>query len=58
MKKILPVFIIILIDLLGLTIIIPLMSLYAVSFGASLIGAAIAAVLFFVALKTLKAKPD
>jgi len=35
MKKILPVFIIILIDLLGLTIIIPLMSLYAVSFGAS-----------------------
>ncbi|MCX6055726.1 MAG: MFS transporter [Chloroflexi bacterium] len=34
-KKILPVFIIILIDLLGLTIIIPLMSLYAVSFGAN-----------------------
>ena len=40
MKKILPVFVIILIDLLGLTIIIPLMSLYAASFGAnaSLIG--------------------
>jgi len=34
-KKILPVFIIVLIDLLGLTIIIPLMSLYAASFGAS-----------------------
>jgi DHA1 family tetracycline resistance protein-like MFS transporter len=34
-KKILPVFIIILIDLLGLTIIIPLMSLYAASFGAN-----------------------
>jgi MFS transporter, DHA1 family, tetracycline resistance protein len=34
MKKVLPVFVIILIDLLGLTIIIPLMSLYAVSFGA------------------------
>jgi MFS transporter, DHA1 family, tetracycline resistance protein len=34
MKKILPVFIIILIDLLGLTIIIPLMSLYAASYGA------------------------
>lgn len=33
--KIIPVFIIILIDLLGLTIIIPLLSLYAVSFGAS-----------------------
>ncbi len=33
-KKILPVFVIILIDLLGLTIIIPLMSLYAASFGA------------------------
>ncbi len=39
-KKILPVFVIILIDLLGLTIIIPLMSLYAASFGAdaSMIG--------------------
>jgi MFS transporter, DHA1 family, tetracycline resistance protein len=34
-KKILPVFIIILIDLLGLTIIIPLMPLYAASFGAN-----------------------
>jgi DHA1 family tetracycline resistance protein-like MFS transporter len=44
-RKILPVFIIILIDLLGLTIIIPLLPLYAVSFGASpaiigLVGAA------------------
>jgi DHA1 family tetracycline resistance protein-like MFS transporter len=51
MKKILPVFIIILIDLLGLTIIIPLMSLYAVSFGASasvigLLGAAYPAAQF------------
>jgi DHA1 family tetracycline resistance protein-like MFS transporter len=35
MKKILPVFVIIFIDLLGLTIIIPLLSLYAASFGAS-----------------------
>ncbi len=34
-KKILPVFVIVLIDLLGLTIIIPLMPLYATSFGAS-----------------------
>jgi DHA1 family tetracycline resistance protein-like MFS transporter len=34
-KKILPVFIIVLIDLLGLTIIIPLMPLYATSFGAN-----------------------
>ena len=34
-KKILPVFIIVLIDLLGLTIIIPLMPLYAASFGAN-----------------------
>jgi MFS transporter, DHA1 family, tetracycline resistance protein len=34
-KKILPVFVIILIDLLGLTIIIPIMPLYAVSFGAN-----------------------
>ncbi|MCX6137281.1 MAG: MFS transporter [Ignavibacteriales bacterium] len=33
-KKILPIFIIVLIDLLGLTIIIPMMPLYAVSFGA------------------------
>ena len=40
MKKIFPVFLIIFIDLLGMTIIIPLMSLYAASFGAnaSLIG--------------------
>lgn len=34
-KKILPVFVIILIDLLGLTIIIPLMPLYATAFGAN-----------------------
>lgn len=34
-RKILPVFIIVLIDLLGLTIIIPLMPLYATSFGAN-----------------------
>jgi MFS transporter, DHA1 family, tetracycline resistance protein len=34
-KKVLPVFLIVLIDLLGLTIIIPLMPLYAASFGAS-----------------------
>ena len=34
-KKILPVFVIVLIDLLGLTIIIPIMPLYAVSFGAN-----------------------
>lgn len=33
-KKILPVFIIVLVDLLGLTIIIPLLPLYAASFGA------------------------
>jgi DHA1 family tetracycline resistance protein-like MFS transporter len=33
-KKILPVFVIVLIDLLGLTIIIPLLPLYAASFGA------------------------
>jgi DHA1 family tetracycline resistance protein-like MFS transporter len=33
-KKILPVFIIVLIDLLGLTVIIPLMPLYATAFGA------------------------
>ncbi len=33
-KKILPIFIIILVDLLGLTIIIPLLPLYAASFGA------------------------
>jgi len=34
-KKILPVFVIVLIDLLGLTIIIPLMPLYATSFGSN-----------------------
>lgn len=34
-KKVLPVFVIIFIDLLGLTIIIPLMPLYAAAFGAS-----------------------
>ena len=34
-KKIMPIFVIVLIDLLGLTIIIPLMPLYATSFGAS-----------------------
>lgn len=33
-KKILPIFVIVLIDLLGLTVIIPLMPLYATSFGA------------------------
>ncbi len=34
-KKILPIFVIVLIDLLGLTIIIPLMPLYATAFGAA-----------------------
>ena len=34
-KKIFPIFIIVLIDLLGMTIIIPLMPLYAASFGAT-----------------------
>jgi DHA1 family tetracycline resistance protein-like MFS transporter len=34
-KKVLPIFVVILVDLLGLTIIIPLMSLYAASFGMS-----------------------
>lgn len=34
-KRILPIFIIVLVDLLGLTIIIPLLPLYAASFGAS-----------------------
>src|ERR1700690_3769527 len=33
-KKILPIFLVVLIDLLGLTIIIPLLPLYAASFGA------------------------
>ena len=34
-KKIFPIFVIVLIDLLGLTIIIPLMPLYATAYGAS-----------------------
>ena len=34
-KKILPIFVIVLVDLLGMTIIIPLMPLYATSFGAN-----------------------
>lgn len=34
-KRLLPIFVIVLIDLLGLTIIIPLLPIYAVSFGAS-----------------------
>jgi DHA1 family tetracycline resistance protein-like MFS transporter len=34
-KKILPIFVIVLIDLLGMTIIIPLMPLYATAFGAN-----------------------
>lgn len=34
-KKILPIFVIVLVDLLGLTIIIPLLPLYATSFGAT-----------------------
>jgi DHA1 family tetracycline resistance protein-like MFS transporter len=34
-KKLLPVFVIVLVDLLGMTIIIPLMPLYAASFGAN-----------------------
>src|SRR5512136_2419547 len=34
-KKVFPVFVIVLIDLLGLTVIIPLMPLYAASFGAN-----------------------
>lgn len=34
-RKILPIFVIVLVDLLGLTIIIPLLALYAASFGAS-----------------------
>src|SRR5512140_2685701 len=33
-KKIFPIFVVVLIDLLGLTIIIPLLPLYAASFGA------------------------
>lgn len=51
-KRILPVFVIVLVDLLGLTIIIPLMPLYATAFGASafvigLLGAAYPAMQFF-----------
>ena len=34
-KKILPIFVIVLIDLMGLTIIIPLLSLYAAAFGVT-----------------------
>src|SRR5512140_641304 len=34
-KKILPIFVIVLIDLLGMTVIIPLMPLYATSFNAT-----------------------
>ena len=34
-KAILPIFVIVLVDLLGLTIIIPLLPLYATAFGAS-----------------------
>jgi MFS family permease len=34
-KRILPIFVIVLVDLLGLTIIIPLLALYATTFGAS-----------------------
>ena len=50
-KKILPIFVIVLVDLLGLTIIIPLMPLYAAAFGASafmigLLGAAYPAMQF------------
>jgi DHA1 family tetracycline resistance protein-like MFS transporter len=50
-KKILPIFIIVLVDLLGLTIIIPLLPLYATSFGADpftigLLGAAYPALQF------------
>ena len=37
-KKIFPIFVIVLIDLLGLTIIIPLMPLYATAYGASAFG--------------------
>jgi len=53
-KKILPIFIIILIDLLGLTIIIPLLPLYATEFGAApatigLLSAAYPALQFFAA---------
>lgn len=51
-KKILPIFVIVLIDLLGLTIIIPLLPMYAATFGASpfligIIGAAYPIAQFF-----------
>ncbi len=51
-KKVLPIFIIVLIDLLGLTIIIPLLPLYAATFGATpamigLLSAAYPALQFF-----------
>ncbi len=50
-KRILPIFVIVLVDLLGLTIIIPLMPLYAAAYGASafmigLLGAAYPAMQF------------
>lgn len=50
-KRVLPIFVIVLIDLLGLTVIIPLMPLYATAFGASalmigLLGAAYPAMQF------------
>jgi hypothetical protein len=35
MSKLIPVFVIVLVDLLGLTIIVPLLPLYSASFGAS-----------------------
>src|SRR5487761_2596223 len=35
LKRILPIFVIVLVDLLGMTIIIPLLPLYAASFGAN-----------------------
>jgi MFS family permease len=34
-KKILPIFVIVLVDLMGLTIIVPLLPLYAASYGAN-----------------------
>ncbi len=51
-KQILPIFVIVLVDLLGLTIIIPLLPLYAASFGANpltigLLGAAYPLMQFF-----------
>lgn len=52
MKRIFPIFVIVLVDLLGLTIIIPLLPLYATSFGANplmigLLGAAYPLMQFF-----------